>query len=699
LRQRLLKYLKRFLLVVLVLGALGVGAFTWFCYWPLEGSVGDVLALVPEDVEFVVRAQYEDLRDTGWVQANVLDEPLHPLVAEHAQAALDQAKAEMAQLEQQINQNIPLDFAKFGVVDDVLAGEACIAGNWCRGLGPDRGPPSWQEILVLTRVSWKTRCVAALKHGFVRERLGPNLQVSAESDEIYKLVFPNVPVLPETMRMGCGGGFIIPPRNTWYLRRVKDVLAISNSVRLIRGVADLAGETGAIRSFANRPGYDVQVRSGRITAAVNVEPLHNYLASAFEYYPQLKPLRRFLPPAALEKLNGSISLEGLDLLQGGARVSYIAQRAPDVVRNVYSLPDRAVREGISELVPAQDTFAVLSLRVEPQYLLGTIVDDLLLPSERRLWEDNLRTGVAGGFHSLDEFFADLSTRIGTEAMIALARLSDTFDHVEYSSFWDESVDPMPAMAVMVRVKEGGSPQELEEYLSGKIPLLGFSREMQRITYKGFTYMRAELETKVLDYKLVTPCFLLANGYLVIATNEAYMRRIIETVADRNVKALETDETFRVTMATMPPRGHVGLFVDLEKLTRVPPENEVTESSAGPAGSRGFLWDGRNQWVIAQKDPRTEAIRKRAQLESDFRKAAGGGSLTQQQRAEIDKQVEAHIQEWYDKYHRFEGDYREELESLRRLRGVGLVFGATDAEIEVNFALVLRKGEDWLRWRR
>ena len=698
-RKRLLKYLKRLLLVVLVLGVVGVGAFTWFCYWPLEGTAGDILTLVPEDVEFVLRADYEDLRDTGWVQANVLDDPLHPLLETHAQDAFDQATAQMAQLEQQINQNIPVDFAQFHVVDDVLSGETCIAGNWCRGLGPDQGSPKWQELLVMTRVSWKTRCVSALKHGFIRERLGPNLEVSAEADEIYKLVFPNVPVPPENQRMGCGGGFILPPPNTWYLRRVQDVLAISNSARLIRGVADLAGQTGAIRSFANRPGYDVRLRPGRITAAVNVEPLHNYLTSVFEYYPALKPLRRFLPPDALEKLNGSLSLAGRDLLEGGARVSYIGQRAPEVVRNVYSLPDRAVREGISELVPAKDTFAVLSLRVEPHYLLNTIVSDALTPSERRLWENNLRTSIAGGFNSLDEFFADLSTRIGTEAMIALARLSETFDQVEYGSFWDESVDPMPALAVMVRVKEGGSPQELEEYLSGKIPLLGFSREMQKITYKGFTYMRAELETKVLDYKLVTPCFLLANGYLVIATNETYMRQIVETVSDRSIPALETDQTYRVTMATLPARGHVSLFVDLEKLTRIPPEAEVTEQSAGPPGSRGYMWDGRNQWVIAQKDPRTEAIRKRAHLESEFRKAAGGAPLTQQQRVEIDKQVDAHIAGWYDQYHGFEGEYRRSLEELRRLRGLGLVFGATEAEIEANFSLVLRKGEDWLRWRR
>ncbi len=698
LRKRLLKYLKRLLILLVVLAVIGIGAFTWICYWPLEGDVEDILTLVPEDVEFVLRADYEDLRDTGWVQANVLEEPLHPALEKQAGAALDQARAEIAQLEQQINVNIPIEFAQFGVTDDVLKGEVCISGSFCRGLGADRGGPKWQELLVMTRVSWKTRCVAALRHDFIRNKMGPNLVISAEDDEIYKLVFPNVRVSSERERSGCEG-FVFPPENTWYLRRVKDVLAISNSPRLIRAVADLSDATTAGRSFASRPGYDIRHVPGRITAAVNVEPLHKYLISAFEYYPRLKTLRRFLPPAALEKLNGSLSLAGRDLLQGGARVSYIGQRAPEVVRNVYSLPERAVREGISELVPAQDTFAVLSLRVDPQYLLKSIVQDLLEPSERRLWEENLRSGVDGGFDSLDEFFADLATRIGTEAMIALARLSGEFDKVEYESFWDDSVDPMPAMAIMVRIKEGGSPQELEEFLAGKIPLLGFSREMEKITFKGFKFMRAKLQTEILDYKLVTPCFLLANDHLVITTNETYMRQIIDTVADRDVPAIETDDTFRQTMASMPARGHVGLFVDLEKLSRIPREDEVDEGLAGPAGTRGLLWDGRNQYVITEKDPRTEAIRKRAELEARFRRANGGRGPSRQQGDEIEKQVEAHLEGWYDQYAAFEEEYRRKLEELRRLRGIGLVIGATDADIDMNFALVFRQGEDWLRWRR
>ena len=83
----------------------------------------------------------------------MLDDPIHPLLAEQAAAQMDAAKAQMADLEKQINANIPVEALHFDVVRDVLHGEVCISGNWCRGLGPDQGSPKWQEILIMTRVS------------------------------------------------------------------------------------------------------------------------------------------------------------------------------------------------------------------------------------------------------------------------------------------------------------------------------------------------------------------------------------------------------------------------------------------------------------------------------------------------------------------------------------------------------------------
>ncbi|MGI9539343.1 MAG: hypothetical protein ACR2N6_04260, partial [Miltoncostaeaceae bacterium] len=69
-RTRLLKWSRRLLYVVLALVVIGVAGFTWFCYWPLEGKVDDLLTIVPENAEFVIRGDWEDIEQTGWIQEN-----------------------------------------------------------------------------------------------------------------------------------------------------------------------------------------------------------------------------------------------------------------------------------------------------------------------------------------------------------------------------------------------------------------------------------------------------------------------------------------------------------------------------------------------------------------------------------------------------------------------------------------------------
>ena len=602
LRQRLLKYLKRLVILLVILGALGVGAFTWLCYWPLEGSVDDMLYLVPEDAEFVLRGDWDDIEGTGWIQKNVLEEPLAPFIKEGAEQAIAEARAQIQDIEGQINANIPVEWAKFGVKEDVLRGETIVAGHWCKGLGPDRSPvPTWQEILVMTRVSWKTRCVAALKHGFIRDQVGPNLEVTPEADDVFKLVFPYMPVRPQRVRSVCGGGFVIPPDNQWYLRRVDDVLAISNSKRMIDSVADLSKDMTGRGSFAGRPGFDIQAQEGKVVAAINVQPLHNFFKSAFHYYPQTKGLRRFVPPESLEKLSGYLSLRGDDLIEGGAKISYFANRAGDVYQNVYSLAPRPVTEGIATLVPAKDTWAVVSLRVDPLYLLRSLVSDLLTPGQQRLWERNIRSMPK--FQSIDDLLRDLSVRIDNQAMIALARLSDEYDKIEYKEMYSDQPDAAPAGAVLVRIKESANQEELDEYMADILPLMGF-HIVGREKRGPYTFTKCRLEQEMLDYAFVSPCFVLASDHLILTSNEGYMRRVLDAVQNPKDATLASDETFQQTMGALPPTAQVAIFVDAEKYTRIPGPDR---KGAGAPGTRGHMWDERNMWVRTEKDARGEMI--------------------------------------------------------------------------------------------
>jgi hypothetical protein len=697
LRKRLLKYLRRLLYLVLLVGVIGVAAFTWFCYWPLEGKVGDLLTIVPENAEFVIRGDWEDIERTGWIQKNLLEDPLHPLVQTEVAKGLTLAKAQMADLEGQINANIPLEFARFHVVEDVLKGEVVVSGHWCPGSGPDNGPPKWQELLIMTRVSWKTRCVAALKHGFIRDQLGAQLQVTPEADEVFKLTFPFMPVLPERERAICGGGFIIPPQNVWYLRRVKDVLAISNSERMIRGVANLSKDLSGTGSFAGRPGFDIAPKPGKVVAAVNVQPLHTYFKRAFLYWPYLKTLGRFIPPEALEKLSGYFSLNGEDLLEGGAKLSYFSQQeqAQEVYANVYALAQSSVREGIASLVPAKDTYGVISLRVDPYYLLMNLVNDAMTSGDRALWESNMRKERSqGGFEysSIEDLIRDLSSRVGDHAMVAVARLSSEFDKIEHEEIYSEYPKAREVFAVMVRIKEGGNQAELDEYMSKVVPVMGFERDLQRVKYGNYTYSRAKLSQTFLDFAHLSPCFVLAKNYLILTNNEAYMRLVLDAVTDPQGATLASDPTFRETMGALPETGQVGIFVDLEKYTRIPPPDR---EGAGAPGTRGFLWDQRNSKIQISKDTRDESIRYRSELHKKY-----GVPRTAEEEDKIEDMVSARMDLWErDLYPSFEEEYRLDLEQYRRLRGAGIVLGADAETINAHFSVTFREGETWLHWAR
>ncbi len=677
--QRLKKFLKRLLLVGLVLLVLGVAVFTWLCFWPLEGDHDDLMALVPYQVDFVLRTTWEDSAQSRWVNANVVETPLHTSVGEGLDALVREAQARIRELEGPINAAIPLDSLHFSVERDVLAGEVVVAGNFCQGSGPERGTPRWQELLILTRVGWRTRCVAALKHGFIRDNLGPTIQVRPLDDDVYQLVFPGVAVSPPELRSGCGGGFVMPPENELYLRRCKGVLAISTSRRLIEAVAENShDDISRGESFRERRGYATSFEpgSGRIVAAVDLEPLQQYLAKCYEQVPEIKALRRFLMPRSMFKLNGSLDLRAPTALQASGIIEFNADQAEFAVRNVWSLDSRSLREGIAEFVPAKETFLVAMVRGDPAYVMDGLVEDFLTPKLRRLYEDNLRQ--RGRFQSLDEFVRELSSKVGDTITVAVGRLSEIFDSLEYPTYYlrSDSPDPMPAVALMVRIAESATPEEVDAYLAEVVPALGFSPDLQRVEYQGFTYSRCRLEQELGDYQLASPCFLLTQNQLILTNAEPYMRRILDTLKNPVGESIARDDTFRETMASLPSDGHIAVFADLEKLTRIPPS---VEAGAQP---RGFLWDQRRLWVINRHSDRDAANAERERLQRDYPRMGED---------ELEERVADYVESYKTlEYGRFLEEYRRELAAWRRLRSVGLVMGrVAGRDLEAGFVMLLR----------
>ncbi len=696
--KRLLKWTKRLVLLLLVLGLAAFLIFGFMFFWPWEGKIDNVMELVPYDVEFVLRGDYEDFEDLEWLDKNVTENPLHPTVKAWTTGkrrelppnvpTLPTIRESLEDIESQINRQIPLDaeWATFGVVKDILRGETVVAGNFCRGAKPAAGPPSWQEILLLTRVSWRSKFVSGLRFGFVRNNLGPNLKAEELEGNVFKLTFPNVPVRPLRERSTCGDGFVIPEDNIWYLYRIKDVIALSNSESLVMKVAAL-GEGSAMgsESFLDRPGFSVDASDTGVRAAIDMTPLHRYLIRATEEFPAMRPVLNVLRPKGLLKLTGGLDLSTYSVLRGEANLEIKPTEIQEAYDSVYRLTPRPVREGIADMVPAKDTFAIAFLRTNPKFLMKTIYRELS-PADRRLWEENLRR-MDGGYRSLDEFFRDLADYMGETATVAVGRLSEVFNKIDYSDWYSDEVDPFPAVAILADVRPGITLDEVTEFLKAKLPLLGVDKNLKEETYKGFTYGWGQLEIQVMDYKLFEPCFIAVQGQVILASNRKYLHQILDTIKGET-EPLSKDERFRTTMAALPDRGQIGVFLDLEKFTRIPKD---TNPGSQP---RGYLWDERNNWVRKNKDPRSEAIAFR---EREAR--ALPRNPTRAQEDDLEKRVAQFVEAHQAQYADFLNEYRIELGELRRFGAFAAVLSASGNDLRLETVVQLRDAEEWLDWQR
>jgi hypothetical protein len=696
-RRRLLRRLGIVLAVVVVVA---LAAFSWFAFWPLEGSVDHLERLVPEDVDFVYSGTLRELEANAWVRTNLLESPLLPAFADLKATVDEQLQRVRDQLEKPINDAIPLGIARFSLEEDLFPGRTILCGRFCEGWGPERNKPLHpKEWLLLTKTTWKVRFLAALKHGFVRKQAGAARIEAEDVPGLWHVEVPGVAVTRKDQRAGCSEGFIIPPENEVYLVRVKDVLGLTNSRALGSAVAELGriGEGG--RSFADRPDFALRPPTGGIAAAIDVRPLHGYLIRLLESAtgesvrdlsgetrprpaggPLAGLLNRFLTVRALSKLNGTVQAPSPDMLRASARVLYEHSELARGVQQVYSQPPGDLRSGIARLVPAADTFGVLLLQAEPLYLMQSVWEEALTPGQRDLVVQNLRN--KGTYQTMDDFFRDLSQHLDPRGAIAIGRISEVFDRADYAEWYTtdpvRNPDPFPAFAILVGLKQTATAQEVDDFLARSMPALGFKPEIQRVEYGGITYSRLEIEQKTADYMLATPAYMLVQDTLVIANNEDYFRKIVDTLAGK-APALAEDDAYRASMAVLPPAAQMGVFLDLAKVFRVPP-NAEPESQP-----RGFLWDRRNLWVIQNKDPREEAIRLRREKEQAFHRRNQVPSAADV--AEIERQVDEHVVRWQQSYPRFLEEYRQSLLEYRRLRAFAASFVTDREAITADFTLL------------
>jgi hypothetical protein len=697
--RRLTKWLRRLAITILVLAALGLAAFTWVFYWPLEGKQDKVEDLVPESADFLLKTTWAELRDTGFLQKNLRDEPLFPALRDAWRKQVQPGLDEIASIEAQVNQQIPFGLSRLDVESDIFPGEMVFAGRFCRERGPPN-PPTWREFMVLFRTSWKGKLFAGLQREFVRNLVAqnaPGLKVDASEDEdIFRFVLSNVRVSDARSRAGCGDGFVMPPENLYYGARIRDVLVFSNSENLIAKAVDLGRGVGGA-PFSRRPDFHLDAPSGSVAAAVDLGQLHLYLRRFIDLGGRgTAAVKDFFSVEGLDRLNGHLHLASPDLLAGRASVRLRKGGLREPVQENYRQPPLDLRGGLASFFPSEDTFLFAQLRTEPFHLLDAIHRDVLTDQERQLWQDNvLKNGL---YTSTEAFLKDVSQHLSDSVGIAVGRLGGLYDNAQFPTFDSESRDvppnPAGALAFVIPLRKGAVQAEVDDFLAHHVHLMGFSSDLERVPYREFTYTRLKFEQvqDAADFRLVRPAYLLVQDRLVFASHEEYFKKILDVYSDAVAHPpLSKDPSFQTAMNALPDKGHIAVWADLEKLTRVPPKPAAPGESDPTGGPRGLLWDRRQEWVQNAKDPRAKAIEIRGEI---HRGRFGGRPLTPEEDLRVEDEVAERKEAWKSRYPEFLEEYRRELLGYRRARAFGLVVRANSDEVlQLEMALLFRPADE------
>ena len=697
--RRPLRILLRIGIVLVLVALCLLVGFSWFAYWPLEGTWDAVETVVPADVDFVYKTSWADIRDRGWLKRHAIDSPVFPGLEKLGDLPIE---AGIPRLERQIDEGLPgaIKFLRkvlfgtddFRVEKDLLAGDIVAAGSWCSGGSPLKGPPQWRRIMVATRVSSQVKFgFEAIKHDFVRSRaLPPDAGVTVEATpEGWLRIQSTDPALkakgkPQT----CEGGVQAEPLDVWWVARKKDVLVLSNSEDLLRASMDAAD--GGDRAM-DRPGFELPPVEGGVSAAIDLTGLRSYLLGFFganaEGGRAAKFLGKFLAIESLDRANATVGpLVSGDGVLALASIAYSPERLRPFkdVAATYALTPRALRDGIASQVPAKDTVAVAQLITPPRALLGAVYDSLQ-PDDRRLIEENVarlgaerRARGEPGYPNVSDFLDDIATQLESNTGVAIARIPQAFDKAKFEN-WYVTDEPSPtvALALTFGIPKGKSPEQVDKYLSDRVASMGFAPPEAVTSPDGISYSRLKLQLgteegargtfKPKDLELVQPAYRAAEGRLILATREDYLLDIVRTMrggADAPKSVLQS-RTFDAATRDLPAEATVAIFIDGDN-------------------ARALAWDYRNTIVRALHDDRDHAVTFRAELHDKARREGRAVDL-----GKIGTEVDAEMVRFRSEgYTQYIEELRTSLARWNRFGGAAVVLASThDAVLQTGATIV------------
>lgn len=689
--SRPLRWLRRLLIAAVLLGGLGLGALTWFAYWPLEGKVDRVEGLVPADVDFMYRTSWTELKATGSIQRSLFDQPIHPgldankMIVDPVRGttfarSLDQIKDTEDQIAAQLPgavrtlQGIFFGSKEFRVEKDLFPAEVVAAGRWCSGGNPSDGPPQWRELLLLTRVTPVVKfAFEAARHDFVRERLGlgPDVEITATPEGMLRIdrLRYREPAKPMT----CEGGAIMGSLKVWYAARVKDVLVISNSEDFARLAVDTE-KAGGDRAI-DRPAFDVERPEGGIAASLDLIGLRSYLERFFSSTgSDSKTVGRFFSKFvaidSLDRLSAVLRPSG-DGLEASAEISYqaeIMRRHRDAAAT-YELPPGPIASGIARLVPEQDTVFLAQVKTPAGSLLHALYDSLP-PEDQRLVESNLRELSARrradgkvGYANMGEFLDELGEQLGNDTGVVIARMSKVFNDGMFAD-WFSGSDPHPSaiLTVMCRIREGATQEQVNEFLSDRVAALGFKPPELVTSPDGLEYSRLRLPARTKDTELIEPAFKVYQGQLILSSREDHLLEVLRTMRG-DVRALADSAAFQEAMAPLPKDATVAIYANGDNL-------------------RALAWDFRNDWVHRNHDDVRHLAEYRSKLHTEAGRVTDLGAINDK----VDAEAERFRR---DEYPVFVREYRKKIDDLARFRGFAFVLAADRADAKLRGGVSLR----------
>jgi hypothetical protein len=236
--------------------------------------------------------------------------------------------------------------------------------------------------------------------------------------------------------------------------------------------------------------------------------------------------------------------------------------------------------------------------------------------------------------------------------VAVARIPSVFDAAKYEEYYPVG-EPVPiaAFAVMVRIREGASQEQVNTWLSDRISALGFDPpELVTSPDAKITYSRLKIRPRVgrdgtaslpPEYENVRPAFKVAEGHVLLSTREDYLLEILKTMrgGPDDPRAVGASPDFDAAMRELPQEATLALYVNSKNM-------------------RDLLWDHRND-AVRKAHPDNEYAR-------EYRVRLVRNSGSRPDHGKISQQVDDEMVRWRrDEYPRFIEEYRAGAASPRR----------------------------------